>query len=620
MSDTVMHGADNVGGFPDAPMLPPRVPCDHGVGDAPVSTETLRPSDLPPSAAPPFWPPTAIPTPFAAERSDTPLSADAPRAAAQLGLWASPRDPLMPFPDAPLPPPNGDCVPLGAACLHEATEGVGLWSPRDPAAAATPTGGVGIEAAPLCPSPLSLASAHIGVQMAPPQVRMVKRLGRGSFGEVYQGVTEDTGEIVAVKVVPLGERGKVSRDAVRGEFALLSSLNHPRIVKCLGFELPDEDKGYAKLYMKWAPGGSMAHHLSEMGFLTPKRCLRACVELFGGLAYLHAHGVRHGDIKPENLLLEQDGSIMLSDFGAALKLAKIGASQSPTVGTYLYMAPEEIRGVLSLAGDIWAAGCTVGELAEGKKPYHSQANILDHGVRMAYWIAKDPAAIPIVDEKKVGMVAEVVQTACVRDPLHRPTAAKMESLAERLHSSAPSGTPSSTLVSSATDFQSHSIRFGSGTNPITVTATSPPPSCVTSAHPASCAVAQIPSTQVSMVQQQPVEGVVTGGSFETPSAAHRPAPQIGFELPEDERACRVSLNQGGVQVVADFYESEMQLKTEDGVPKLVLNLNRMDEWRRSALASGSGWALQNEQRLRIDAPAADPTSPGAPQDPATSPA
>eukprot|EP00759_Apiculatamorpha_spiralis_P036925 PhF_6_TR37089/c0_g1_i1/m.54392 len=201
-------------------------------------------------------------------------------------------------------------------------------------------------------------------------------IGRGGYGVVYQCLNVITNELLAVKVCRVDASLDMKvMDTIRAEYAMLSSLSHPNIVKVLELEAFEHE---ACVYMECLPGGSLRSLQIKSGFRFHESIIRKYVrQALLGLQYLHQQSIIHRDIKPDNMLLSMDGSVLkLSDFGTARSLlsgcvAGSGSSTSTLniIGTPCYMAPEAVRGKLTPAVDVWALAATAVELASGKAPW-----------------------------------------------------------------------------------------------------------------------------------------------------------------------------------------------------------------------------------------------------------
>eukprot|EP01065_Artemidia_motanka_P026927 TRINITY_DN32167_c0_g1_i1.p1 TRINITY_DN32167_c0_g1~~TRINITY_DN32167_c0_g1_i1.p1 ORF type:complete len:595 (+),score=178.54 TRINITY_DN32167_c0_g1_i1:63-1787(+) len=209
-------------------------------------------------------------------------------------------------------------------------------------------------------------------------------LGRGGFGKVFLGLTED-GDLVAVKEILVSSAGLHEIQEARREYDVLQRLTHPNIVQVYEF-IFDTKTEAARIVMEFVPGGSVARVISSLGRLPERAAANYTTEILAGLDYLHTvppSGVLHRDIKPHNILLRTSGSdgaqVKLADFGLCAAIRdRSSRSQDHLVGTVPYMSPASIKESLyTQQSDVWAVGCTVLEMASGKLPW-SECGFKDH--------------------------------------------------------------------------------------------------------------------------------------------------------------------------------------------------------------------------------------------------
>lgn len=196
------------------------------------------------------------------------------------------------------------------------------------------------------------------------------QIGSGGMGVVYRARFVKNDRRVALKLLPEGVASNATIVArFERELEILKDLRHPHIVHCFGGTCEGSRRFYA---MELVEGGTIESVLKEQGRINGSRTIEYALELCSALAYAHAQGVIHRDIKPGNLLLTKDGKIKLGDFGLALMAAsnKLTAA-GKTMGTLFYMAPEQIRGrpPISHKTDLYAMGCVLFEMLTGNPPF-----------------------------------------------------------------------------------------------------------------------------------------------------------------------------------------------------------------------------------------------------------
>ncbi|XP_039944404.1 cyclin-dependent kinase 2 isoform X2 [Hirundo rustica] len=182
----------------------------------------------------------------------------------------------------------------------------------------------------------------------------VEKIGEGTYGVVYKARNKVTGEVVALKKIRLDtETEGVPSTAIR-EISLLKELNHPNIVKLL-----DVIHTENKLYLVFE-----FLHQDLKKFMDSSSLSGIALPLIKGLAFCHAHRVLHRDLKPQNLLINAEGSIKLADFGLARAFGVPVRTYTHEVVTLWYRAPEILLGCkyYSTAVDIWSLGCIFAEM------------------------------------------------------------------------------------------------------------------------------------------------------------------------------------------------------------------------------------------------------------------
>jgi len=196
--------------------------------------------------------------------------------------------------------------------------------------------------------------------------RLVRLLGRGGMGEVWESQHATLERRVALKLVRIA--GEL-RAHLLHEARLLASLQHPAIVAVHDAGVTDDGIGY--LAMDVLVGASLAARLAR-GRLEVRDAVALFVELLGGLEAAHSAGIIHRDLKPDNILLvDRGGAIapILIDFGIAVPITADGVAPD-RAGTPAYMAPEQLSGMASTErSDVWAACISLYETMTGRLPF-----------------------------------------------------------------------------------------------------------------------------------------------------------------------------------------------------------------------------------------------------------
>ncbi|XP_053787447.1 uncharacterized protein LOC128781679 [Vidua chalybeata] len=188
-------------------------------------------------------------------------------------------------------------------------------------------------------------------------------IGSGGFGTVYKAFNAATGQAVAIKQINLQCQG--CEDVLK-EILVMKEYKNPNIVTYLESYLVNED---VLVVLEYMDGGSLADVVS-MKRMAVGHIATVCRECLQGLAFLHANQVIHRDIKSDNILLGQDGSVKLADFGLCAPLSPEQSKRRSMVGTTCWMAPEVVRREpYGPKVDIWSLGIVGIEMAKGEAPY-----------------------------------------------------------------------------------------------------------------------------------------------------------------------------------------------------------------------------------------------------------
>lgn len=196
-----------------------------------------------------------------------------------------------------------------------------------------------------------------------------EKIGEGSFGAVYRAYQNAVKREVAMKVILpeyANQPSFIRRFEVEAE--LVARLEHPHIVPLFDYW---RDPNGAYLVLRLVRGGSLRRSLHDHGAWNPLVVARLLDEVAGALAIAHRNGVIHRDIKPDNILLDEEGYSYLTDFGIAKETGTKGEADSEgVVGSPAYMAPEQIKeSVISPRTDIYGLGMLIYELLVGRHPF-----------------------------------------------------------------------------------------------------------------------------------------------------------------------------------------------------------------------------------------------------------
>ena len=198
--------------------------------------------------------------------------------------------------------------------------------------------------------------------------RIDQSLGRGGMSDVYLAFDQRRRAHVAVKVLreDLAEDPDFVRRFAR-EADALARLDHPNIVRFYSFE---QEGALAFIVMDYVPGSTLARRLRETaGPLPAEEVTHVLRQVGSALQYAHHEGYIHRDIKPGNIMLREDGTVLLADFGIARAAESATMTMGPA-GTPAYMSPEQIKGQeLTPRADVYSLGVVLFEMATGQRPF-----------------------------------------------------------------------------------------------------------------------------------------------------------------------------------------------------------------------------------------------------------
>lgn len=197
---------------------------------------------------------------------------------------------------------------------------------------------------------------------------ILEQIGEGGMGVVYRARYVVNGRQVALKMLPGDISDKTALARFEREVDVLKTMKHENIVRCFGGVCEDKRRFYA---MELLEGGSLEEQLVAKGKLPWELVVQYGLQMCAALEYSHSKGVVHRDVKPSNFLISPTGQLKLSDFGlASVTSSRKITAAGKTAGTFLYMAPEQIRGLeVTPRTDLYALGCVLYELVTGQVPF-----------------------------------------------------------------------------------------------------------------------------------------------------------------------------------------------------------------------------------------------------------
>jgi serine/threonine-protein kinase len=263
-----------------------------------------------------------------------------------------------------------------------------------------------------------------GVQLGN-RYRLDERIASGGMGDVWRGTDQVLGRTVAVKsLLPalLDEPGFAER--FRGEARTMATINHPGVVDIYDF---GSDQQIAFLVMEYVEGDALSSALSRVGRLTPARTMALLAQAADALHAAHCKGIVHRDVKPGNLLVRPNGTLVLTDFGIARSdlVGQLTAAGS-VLGTASYISPEQATGAVATpASDVYALGVVAYQCLAGRRPFEGD-NPLEIAMKHVRDVPRPlPPDIP-------PPVRAIVERAMAKDPAARwPSAAALAGAARQ---------------------------------------------------------------------------------------------------------------------------------------------------------------------------------------------
>jgi len=253
---------------------------------------------------------------------------------------------------------------------------------------------------------------------------LVRVLGKGAMGIVYEGKDPNLDRRVAIKTVKvenLSEEAAAEYEhRFRTEARSAARLQHPNIVSVYD---SDRDGDIAFLVMEYIQGDDLKHHLDKGVRYSLEQCLKMIRDLLSGLDYAHKQGIVHRDIKPANLLIEPGGRVKLTDFGVA-RIQDSGEAtrtQGSMVGTLKYMAPEQVQGQkIDSRADLFSVGVVLYQLLTDKRPFDGDNDFsIIHQI-----IGHEPPAPSSINDKLPGAIDAVVARALAKNRDERFSSAR----------------------------------------------------------------------------------------------------------------------------------------------------------------------------------------------------
>ncbi|XP_051826870.1 serine/threonine-protein kinase 3 isoform X1 [Antechinus flavipes] len=244
---------------------------------------------------------------------------------------------------------------------------------------------------------------------------VLEKLGEGSYGSVFKAIHKESGQVVAIKQVPV----ESDLQEIIKEISIMQQCDSPYVVKYYGSYFKNTDLW---IVMEYCGAGSVSDIIRLRNkTLIEDEIATILKSTLKGLEYLHFMRKIHRDIKAGNILLNTEGHAKLADFGVAGQLTDTMAKRNTVIGTPFWMAPEVIQEIgYNCVADIWSLGITSIEMAEGKPPY---ADI--HPMRAIFMIPTNPPPTFRKPELWSDEFTDFVKKCLVKSPEQRATATQL---------------------------------------------------------------------------------------------------------------------------------------------------------------------------------------------------
>jgi serine/threonine-protein kinase len=258
------------------------------------------------------------------------------------------------------------------------------------------------------------SSSMIGTVLSG-RYRLEAKLGSGGMSTVYLASDETLDRPVAVKVMhrEMSEQ-EDQLQRFRQEARAVAKLSHPNVVSVID---AGEDGGYPYIVFEYVKGETLKQRIGRVGALDTQDAIAYAIEVARGLSVAHARNMVHRDIKPQNVLIDEEGRAKLTDFGISRQLEQDGVTATGRVlGTTDYVAPEQAMGRdVDPRSDVYSLGVVLYEMLVGQVPFHADSQV---GVAMKHVNEE----LPDVQRRRPEVsaaVALVVERSTAKDPAER---------------------------------------------------------------------------------------------------------------------------------------------------------------------------------------------------------
>jgi len=251
--------------------------------------------------------------------------------------------------------------------------------------------------------------------------RIVRLLGEGGMGIVYEAEQEEPHRVVALKVIRSGLATPAGLRRFRQESQALARLQHPGIAQVYESNIADEGLGQQPFFAMEFIRGLPLQQYADVHGLDARQKLQLMVKICEAVHHAHQRGLIHRDLKPGNIVVDETGQPKILDFGVARmseadSLPTIQTEAGQLVGTLAYMSPEQMLGdplEVDTRSDVYSLGVILYEFLSGKLPYEVKRHPLPEAVRVIR--EEDPASLSSINRQFRGDVETIVDKALEKD-------------------------------------------------------------------------------------------------------------------------------------------------------------------------------------------------------------